>query len=26
MEFLTTRDELRAIYKTPRPTDGPIRK
>jgi PPOX class probable FMN-dependent enzyme len=26
MEFLTTRDELRTIYKTPRPTDGPIRK
>ncbi|TIW92632.1 MAG: pyridoxamine 5'-phosphate oxidase family protein, partial [Mesorhizobium sp.] len=25
MEFLTTRDELRTIYKTPRPTDGPIR-
>ena len=26
MEFVTTRDELRAIYKTPRPTDGSIRK
>ncbi|TIS66356.1 MAG: pyridoxamine 5'-phosphate oxidase family protein, partial [Mesorhizobium sp.] len=26
MEFLTTRDELRTIYKTPRPTDGSIRK
>lgn len=26
MEFLTTRDELRTIYKTPRPTDAPIRK
>jgi len=26
MEFLATRDELRTIYKTPRPTDGPIRK
>ncbi|TIQ04220.1 pyridoxamine 5'-phosphate oxidase family protein [Mesorhizobium sp.] len=26
MEFLTTRDALRTIYKTPRPTDGSIRK
>ena len=26
MEFVTTRDELRTIYKTPRPTDGSIRK
>ena len=26
MEFVTSRDELRAIYKTPRPTDGSIRK
>jgi PPOX class probable FMN-dependent enzyme len=26
MEFLTTHDELRTIYKTPRPTDGSIRK
>jgi PPOX class probable FMN-dependent enzyme len=26
MEFVTTRDQLRAIYKTPRPTDGSIRK
>ncbi|MGX8008243.1 pyridoxamine 5'-phosphate oxidase family protein [Mesorhizobium sp. ORM8.1] len=26
MEFLATHDELRAIYKTPRPTDGSIRK
>ena len=26
MEFVTTRDQLRTIYKTPRPTDGSIRK
>ncbi|MER8693554.1 pyridoxamine 5'-phosphate oxidase family protein [Mesorhizobium opportunistum] len=26
MEFVTTREELRTIYKTPRPTDGSIRK
>ena len=26
MKFVTTRDELRTIYKTPRPTDGSIRK
>lgn len=26
MEFVTTRDELRTIYKTPRPTDGSVRK
>lgn len=26
MEFLATHDELRTIYKTPRPTDGSIRK
>jgi PPOX class probable FMN-dependent enzyme len=26
MEFVTSRDELRTIYKTPRPTDGSIRK
>jgi PPOX class probable FMN-dependent enzyme len=26
MEFVTTHDELRTIYKTPRPTDGSIRK
>ncbi|BCH13937.1 MULTISPECIES: pyridoxamine 5'-phosphate oxidase family protein [unclassified Mesorhizobium] len=26
MEFVTTREQLRAIYKTPRPTDGSIRK
>ncbi|MGX9147374.1 pyridoxamine 5'-phosphate oxidase family protein [Mesorhizobium sp. 128a] len=26
MEFVTTHDELRTIYKTPRPTDPPIRK
>lgn len=26
MDFVTTRDELRTIYKTPRPTDGSIRK
>jgi uncharacterized protein len=26
MEFVATHDELRAIYKTPRPTDGSIRK
>jgi PPOX class probable FMN-dependent enzyme len=26
MEFVTTHDELRAIYKTPRPTDASIRK
>ncbi|QKC81054.1 pyridoxamine 5'-phosphate oxidase family protein [Mesorhizobium sp. NZP2077] len=26
MEFVTTRDELRTIYKTPLPTDGSIRK
>ncbi|TPL53301.1 pyridoxamine 5'-phosphate oxidase family protein [Mesorhizobium sp. B2-4-4] len=26
MEFVTTREELRTIYKTPRPMDGSIRK
>ncbi|RUV35015.1 pyridoxamine 5'-phosphate oxidase family protein [Mesorhizobium sp. M7A.F.Ca.MR.148.00.0.0] len=26
MEFITTHDQLRTIYKTPRPTDGSIRK
>ncbi|WP_322417094.1 pyridoxamine 5'-phosphate oxidase family protein [Mesorhizobium huakuii] len=26
MEFVTTHEELRTIYKTPRPTDGSIRK
>ncbi|TPK88465.1 pyridoxamine 5'-phosphate oxidase family protein [Mesorhizobium sp. B2-4-17] len=26
MEFVTTREELRTIYKRPRPTDGSIRK
>src|SRR4051794_7733495 len=26
MEFVTTRDELRTIYKTPRPTDASMRK
>ena len=26
MEFVITRDQLRTIYKTPRPTDGSIRK
>jgi PPOX class probable FMN-dependent enzyme len=26
MEFVTTREELRTIYKVPRPTDGSIRK
>ena len=26
MEFVTTREQLRTIYKTPRPTDGSIRK
>jgi PPOX class probable FMN-dependent enzyme len=26
MEFVTSRDELRAVYKTPKPTDGSIRK
>jgi PPOX class probable FMN-dependent enzyme len=26
MEFVATREELRTIYKTPRPTDGSIRK
>jgi PPOX class probable FMN-dependent enzyme len=26
MDFVTTRDALRTIYKTPRPTDGSIRK
>ncbi|MES0186263.1 hypothetical protein NKK48_16370 [Mesorhizobium sp. C386A] len=26
MEFVTTRDEMRAIYKTPRPTDASMRK
>ncbi|QKD01061.1 pyridoxamine 5'-phosphate oxidase family protein [Mesorhizobium loti] len=26
MDFVTTREELRTIYKTPRPTDGSIRK
>ncbi|TGQ43795.1 pyridoxamine 5'-phosphate oxidase family protein [Mesorhizobium sp. M00.F.Ca.ET.216.01.1.1] len=26
MEFLATREQLRTIYKTPRPTDGSIRK
>ncbi|BCG69925.1 pyridoxamine 5'-phosphate oxidase-like FMN-binding protein [Mesorhizobium sp. 113-1-2] len=26
MEFVTSREELRTIYKTPRPTDGSIRK
>lgn len=26
MEFIGTREELRAIYRTPRPTDGSIRK
>ena len=26
MEFVTTHEQLRTIYKTPRPTDGPIRK
>jgi PPOX class probable FMN-dependent enzyme len=26
MDFVTTSDELRTIYKTPRPTDGSIRK
>ncbi|TIW34148.1 MAG: pyridoxamine 5'-phosphate oxidase family protein, partial [Mesorhizobium sp.] len=26
MEFVTTREVLRTIYKTPRPTDGSIRK
>ncbi|ESY78415.1 flavin-nucleotide-binding protein [Mesorhizobium sp. LNHC221B00] len=26
MEFVSTREELRTIYKTPRPTDGSIRK
>ncbi|TIU14286.1 MAG: pyridoxamine 5'-phosphate oxidase family protein, partial [Mesorhizobium sp.] len=26
MEFVTTREELRTIYKTPRPADGSIRK
>ncbi|TIN18101.1 MAG: pyridoxamine 5'-phosphate oxidase family protein [Mesorhizobium sp.] len=26
MEYVTTRDQLRTIYKTPRPTDGSIRK
>ena len=26
MEFIATHEELRKIYKTPRPTDGPIRK
>lgn len=26
MEYLTTREELRAIYKTPAPTEGSIRK
>ncbi|TIN50356.1 MAG: pyridoxamine 5'-phosphate oxidase family protein, partial [Mesorhizobium sp.] len=25
MEFITTHDQLRTIYKTPRPTDGSIR-
>ncbi|CCV04401.1 Pyridoxamine 5'-phosphate oxidase-related FMN-binding protein [Mesorhizobium metallidurans STM 2683] len=26
MKFVTSRDELRTVYKTPRPTDGSIRK
>jgi uncharacterized protein len=26
MEFVATREELRTIYKTPRPTDGSVRK
>ncbi|MBZ9679492.1 pyridoxamine 5'-phosphate oxidase family protein [Mesorhizobium sp. ESP6-5] len=26
MEFVTTQEDLRTIYKTPRPTDGSIRK
>jgi len=26
MKFVTSRDQLRTIYKTPRPTDGSIRK
>jgi len=26
MEFVTTHDELRTIYKTPRPTDASMRK
>ena len=26
MEFVTSREQLRTIYKTPRPTDGSIRK